>query len=588
MSIELGNQEPPLREEALQETPIFPVSFDVATQVQDTIQTPEEILDTSTQIEEKLGKFKEFAEKNNISGYEVFETFINQASPEIQTQFLDATNLRLLRNNIKEAWIFPVNEFEFRGIIIDQSANQEVININLETADVNLEILNRKIEEAEGHKERLLNFKNSLGNIQLSDPLLNSYFEQLVQLWPVNQDTAEAYTILGNNIKSRLESTQEIEKNILPQARVSGNYEAVKNSLITLGGGENGSGWAFEARILAWELGEQTPTADIPAEQRVRTSAALGTPVNEIDAQAEKSGNIFTLDIWDGAEINYDVVSGARNIELDGYALDSNIEDTGDYQTPKLEYMEVEQEHLPLIQLIQSIAEALKTKQIGTDELAEIKATIRAIPGVEALGINFENLSWEEIQAQLRSSMETHQTAVKEARDTYQETLLGLRDGYMALLDKKDKKVKDVLRFFESIGFTQIPQYITDQVIETLNSNSALASQLGFNEKIDLSNGELGMNKNSSWENDENLDLQDMKAFAEFVNKMLGVTDSEGNPPINISALGTMNSAIWENGDTRMQDILNRSWLLIGGAGKARQNLEQYSTLPSWWDATKL
>jgi len=40
------------------------------------------------------------------------------------------------------------------------------------------------------------------------------------------------------------------------------------------------------------------------------------------------------------------VVTNERSLSLDNYSLPSSVEDTGDYQSPKLEYYKVEQEHL--------------------------------------------------------------------------------------------------------------------------------------------------------------------------------------------------------------------------------------------------
>jgi hypothetical protein len=41
---------------------------------------------------------------------------------------------------------------------------------------------------------------------------------------------------LSQKLIRTLQSSREIEKNILPQAKASGNYEAVRKSLIELGG----------------------------------------------------------------------------------------------------------------------------------------------------------------------------------------------------------------------------------------------------------------------------------------------------------------------------------------------------------------
>ena len=54
------------------------------------------------------------------------------------------------------------------------------------------------------------------------------------------------------------------------------------------------------------------------------------------------------------------------------------------------------------------------------------------------------------------------------------------------------ERARRTLNFLYEIGFTDIPQAVTDQIVDTLNSNSALAAQFGFNEKIDFANGQIG------------------------------------------------------------------------------------------------
>jgi hypothetical protein len=72
-----------------------------------------------------------------------------------------------------------------------------------------------------------------------------------------------------------------------------------------------------------------------------------------------------------------------------------------------------------------------------------------------------------------------------------------------------------------------------------------------------------------------------MKAFAEFVNTMLWVTDKDWNPPINVEVIGTSNPLTWSDNqqwDARFMMLLNESWMLIWGAGQAIQNLEDRDT----------
>lgn len=166
----------------------------------------------------------------------------------------------------------------------------------------------------------------------------------------------------------------------------------------------------------------------LPVEQKIRTSRALGLDDSDrVAGSSEQSGNIFSIETEDGFDVDYDVVANTRTFSIDGYSVDANVEDRGDYQTPKLEYMRVEQEHLPQIKIIQAIGESLSEKQVGEEELAEIKATIAHIPGVETLGISFDSLtSGEAIKTALQTALVLHQDAINDARNDYKNALIFL------------------------------------------------------------------------------------------------------------------------------------------------------------------
>ena len=260
-----------------------------------------------------------------------------------------------------------------------------------------------------------------------------------------------------------------------------------------------------------------------------------------------------------------------RSLELDGYSISSQVEDAGDYQIPKLEYMRVEQAHLPNLQRLAAAGNILEQEQVSDDDITKIKDILKwdgalGYSYYTQLGIDTMQTS-QEIKNVLQEEYNTHNTAIETARETYRNELLSLRNGYMAVLEQKDKRVKQTLRFLESIGFTQIPRYITDQIIDTMNSNSGLRAQLGFTEKINFENGQIGMDKNSG-ESGE-IDLLDQVAFAQFVNQMIW------EEAINIEALQNGTGA--PVGDRRrFKTILRESWLMdVGGIGVAMDNLTQ-------------
>lgn len=57
-----------------------------------------------------------------------------------------------------------------------------------------------------------------------------------------------------------------------------------------------------------------------------------------------------------------------------------------------------------------------------------------------------------------------------------------------------------------------------------------------------------------------------MKAFAEIFNAMLGVKDSDGNPPVNVDAIGTSSPLSFsesQQGIGRMQMLIAQSGILV-------------------------
>lgn len=546
-------------------------------------------VEVTQQVRAMLDRFASLAERNSIEGFDVFEHFLIHASAEVQDNFLDRRNSRNLRNTVQDSGRFPVNEFEFQQSIIEwgslkedtaleqeqTAANDLAVEENTTIAEENNSISLEESEVLEAQRNKNLQLFNSLLAANIHDEWLTRYFESIQQLWDLNDiswDRAEEVRRLYEEFDGYVTSGNFLEEVILMQAHESGNFDAVSTALLTYNE-------ALRPRIDAFRLWLSFPgVSSLPPEQQIRTSTALGTDVAGVESDAEQSGNIFTLETDTGEEISYDVVSGDREISIDGYSLSSEVEDTGDYQTPKLEYMRVEQETLPNIQRISAAAEAIGNAMIETDDVHEIKDMLRSELGLSYYTqLGLEGLeSASDIQESIQRAFRENTERLDDAREEYAETLDELRDAHMAALRRKDERVRETLRYFESIGFTQIPQYITDQVVDTLNSNSALRNSLGFSEQIDFENGELGMDHVAG--DSEGIDVADRVAFAEFVNSMMGITDADGEPPINVALIRNGSGA--PVGDrTRFQNLLMESGLLdVGGVQTALTNLEASRT----------
>ncbi len=549
---------------------------EVSRETQGGIESVQADIERQEEVIKMLERFESLSEKKNINGYDVFENFLLSESNEIQEQFLDRTNARNLKQVVEKSGRFPVNEFEFQQSLIEGAILKQIeeTESQAEETESQAEETESQAEETESQADKrtpeLIEIGNRfiwMSNLESIISLIPNFseYKKLIKKGDFTQKEADFITLVHEQILSEIKAGNYLETNILSEAYNlwEQEYRRVKELLFDLHDDE------IQSRILAWEM---TPSfAELPAEQMVRVSGALGTRIDEVGDIAEQSGNIFTLTGTDGVQIDYDVVADERSLELDGYTIQSQVEDLGDYQTPKLKYMRVEQAHLPKLQQLSAAGEMLEQAQVSDDNITEIKDILK---GEEALGYSYyvelgivEMQTAQEIKELLQKEFTEHNTALEDAREEYRDELLRLRNGHMAALEQKDRRIKQTLRFLESIGFTQIPQYISDQIIDTLNSNSGLRAQLGFTEKIDFANGQIGMDRNSG--ESEEIDLLDQVAFAEFVNRMIGVN------AINIEALKNGTGA--PVGDrNKFRTLLRESGLMdVGGVGVAMENLKK-------------
>ncbi len=542
-----------------------------------------------TKVQEFLEKFAKLAESQWLDWYDIFERFIQNSSEDIQKSFIDRTNVRNLKNVVEESWRFPVNDFELQQTFIEWTILGDTEAKESDTAAKESDTAAKesdtaeKIIDAQKALQTLENFRNSLSWIQLSDSNLISILNAISGVDSKVEDKAQVENIkeLSSQLISALQNSKDIEKTILPQAKQSGNYETVKASLIELGGGENWQWGLFAERIAKWELGEKYEYENLPPEEKVRVSGATGVRIDEVDSNTDKSGNIFSITTDDGFDVDYDVVSDTRSLSLDGYTLSSQVQDQGNYEAPKLAYMQVEQEHKPFLEKIQKAIQAINDKEVWDDEIAEIKETLR-----QELGWEY-SLWWidslddaSDIKKLLNEKYQEHQEPLKQAREEYKDTLLSLRNGYFAALEKRDRKTKEVLNFLQDIWVTYIPQHILDPAVNTLNSQPGLRRQVGFTEKIDFANGQLGTDSTLAGESiDTKIPLIDKKVFAQIFNKMIWVTDAYWNPPIDVDAIGRNLSPIawqnWEDPQIRMQTLIAESGILLGGPAKIIENLQK-------------
>ncbi|NDK10304.1 hypothetical protein GW846_06035 [Candidatus Gracilibacteria bacterium] len=506
----------------------------VSSETKEGISGIGEDLETTQEVLKVLSQFKKLSDSLGLVGYEIFEVFINGQNNDIKNAFIDKSNITKIFNSVKISGRFPVNEFEFHQTLVegtiledtsvkqeDTSVKEEVVAVKQKDTSVKQEDIAEKLKTNEEKEKTIRQKAKSILAINKDVKLsgLSGDFAEYKTLlenqnWSEN-DRSRAEKI-QDNIIYELDHNKQIEKSILPQAYAQGPevFKRVSESLVSLDS-------SFQTRIDAWIM---TPDfGELPPEQMARVSSALGTRIDEVKDGSEQSGNIFTLENTDGTEINYDVVTNERSLSLDNYSLPSSVEDTGDYQSPKLEYYKVEQEHLGKLSKIVAAGKLIAEAAVSDGDVSKIKDILKGEGGLgysyyRELGLETKT-SAADIQQALSSAYQEHNEPIVEARKVYKGALLQLRDNYQKLLKEKDEKTKETLLFLQSIGFTMIPQSITDALIAMINRSPSLWAEFGMNEKINLSNGGLGFDKNVV--GGTGVDLSDKKGFVGLMNKML-------------------------------------------------------------------
>lgn len=557
------------------------------------------------EILDNLQMFQEAAQDEDIAWFEVFQTFLlNTATDEQKQKFLDPDIQMDLYTTISESKQFPVNAFEFEQIYLASQSSQKdsektQISQQRTTEERKEEVesidqTNTKIAEANTFIQSKNDFKDVIQDMPLSRNLKSLLETDISLLENVSDDNSENMSQVleakseeiqkaieyGERLIAELSQSREIEKTILPQAKASGNYEAVKNKLIALWWWKDGVWGVFEQRILAWEVWEKYEYEDLPTQQQIQTTTALGANAHEMQTQVEQSWNIFSLETSDGFGIDYDVVTNARTLQLWEYTLPSDVEDTWDYQTPKITYMKIEQENSPYLTRIERSVSAIQEKQLDDGDLAEIKATLKTTLWDSYTDWNIDSCdTTEDIRETIWIAYKQHQENITFAKDTYMQEVQSLQNTYKKALEQQDRTTKKTLQFLHYIWVDNIPQSILDATIDRINSDIGLRTALWLTGwEIDLAHGELGFEGMVGKEGID--DVNNRVIFAEMINKMIW-TWPDGLPLINILNVRDGKHALSFNGTTsktREQELIRNSWILTWWAGIAIANLKKQSS----------
>jgi hypothetical protein len=85
-------------------------------------------------------------------------------------------------------------------------------------------------------------------------------------------------------------------------------------------------------------------------------------------------------------------------------------------------------------------------------------------------------------------------------------------------LDKaKEKNQLQTLKFLNNIGFDLIPQSATNDIIDLVNKTN-MKSSLGFANDINLTEGDLGLNKDND---SSEISPKEKEQFARFTNILI-------------------------------------------------------------------
>ncbi|PZM83829.1 hypothetical protein DLH72_03310 [Candidatus Gracilibacteria bacterium] len=280
-------------------------------------------------------------------------------------------------------------------------------------------------------------------------------------------------------------------------------YRDFKNSLISIEGGEGGY------------FRSQFDMIEHVGAHKAKEFASLGVDKNPV--RTDEEGN---LTYEDGEKLVKVDVNGNRTLALAGskYDLVSDIDEQKSIE--KIDRIEkgLQDEILPInneISALLSLENILKENEnLDFSELKDyiIKNFEGKIDTSKIKSMSSKEDILKYIQVQLYSLETEKKSKIKKKTE---EIKLVLQENAKNA-EQIDEEKKKILEFLSDIGFDLIPKEATDSIINMINSSADFMSKLGFNSKINISKGQLGISKNR-----EKLSLEDKRKFIKFFNKML-------------------------------------------------------------------
>lgn len=237
-----------------------------------------------------------------------------------------------------------------------------------------------------------------------------------------------------------------------------------------------------------------------------------------------------------------------------------------DFYPATVEYEEVRQDLEPKISSLKDAIVYIENLNLDNISLEDIKSTLLSILWQDLYTyFGIANISSKEdiktsIVPLIRNRLWEFEDKLKKAKEKYKRDLESLEWEYRKKLFERDEKTKDMLKFLHSIWFDLIPQSITDQLIDYLNSQNSLRGALWFTWEIDLWKGLLWSSQDLG---DSDVWVQEKFLFARFVN-------------IFISS--------WEEGPINTSAIIEWNWVPVWDFTPFREAISDINWL--WWFST--
>lgn len=455
----------------------------------------------------------------------------------------------LLNNSENLDWLYQILKFDIDNVndyIKDNwfPINQETLDafnknfwLNIQSRlDYSKNIMEKEIEreeietereetETEREKEKI-NILNSIKNqlikheeefIDINDEEWNNFIDLLNNIENTeSQKKLEALLSNQENLNNILSILQEIDrKEGIDSYSPESSYSKFTSKLIELNPG-------FEAKIKSFEEKENYNNfLGITDSTTARIYAWLWTENPDVE------WNIFKN--WD-VSIDISKRPPQRILWDENFSLELDLP-IWDFYPDILEHERSNQLIKPQLN---SINVLLQNRDYIDDMLEsnlninQIKTNLKNTLNIEISFINTKEDLSEDNLIRLKNELENK---LNQSNQELKQALRKKINEYRRNLEQKDRLTRETYKFLKSIGFDKIPQSITNNVIQQLNSNSGLRSSLGMTSEIDLSNGNLWFDSDFD---ENNITSQEKADFSKVFNIMLSWNEEW---PINTDAI---------------------------------------------------